>query len=331
MKHICILQLSGATIAGTSVPGKRVELFSLVSQMPEFQGRLTFSFRDRKDIVGGYMMQLTDIVEAAKEIKAAANEGADGVVVIMGTDCMEEGSFGMELLTQEVEIPIVVTGGMCTADMYSPDGPGNLFDAVNVAACDEARGLGVVLVINGWIHSAQYVQKVHPSNRAAFSSEFPLGMVCEGDVSIRTRPTRKQMPWLEVKTDAKRVLLQYCYLGMDGKLFSHVEEDGYDGIVVAGTGGCDVAVPIFDQLEALREKHGTKIPIVIGTRIGKGEPLMTTYGYAVGLPQYINENYLMTGQLDCLKARILLALLLMSECSYEQIRESFRMFYRTFS
>ena len=36
-----------------------------------------------------------------------------------------------------------------------------------------------------------------------------------------------------------------------------------------------------------------------------------------------------TGQLDCLKARMLLILLLMSECTPEQIRESFHMYSRT--
>lgn len=331
MKHIRILLLSGATCTATSTPGEKIDLLQLAQGMPEFAGKLQLSFSDRSDLAGGYMMQPADIVEAAREIRKAADEGANGVVVVMGTDCLEEGSFGMDLLTHDLNLPIVVTGGMCTADMYSADGPGNLFDAVNAAASDQLRGLGVVVVFNGWIHSAQYVQKVHPSNRAAFGSEFPLGMVCEGDVSIRCQPVRRHIPWLDPKGDVKKVLLQTCYLGVDGKVFDHIEADGYDGLVVAGTGGCDVVPPIFDKLEQLRQKHGDRFPIVIGTRIGKGEPLMTTYGYFVGSPSYIAENYLITGQLDCLKARLLLTLLLMSGCTPQQIKDSFRMFYRATS
>ena len=327
MKHI---RVSGATIAGTSIPGKNVDLFQLVRQMPEFTGRLELSFSDRTDLAGGYMMQPKDIAEAAKEIHKAVSDGADGVVIIMGTDCLEEGAFGMDLLTSDLSIPMVVTGGMCTADMYSPDGPGNLYDAVNAAASDQLRDVGVVVVCNGWIHAAEYVQKLHPSNRAAFGSEFPLGTVCEGDISIRCRPVRRQIPWLDPDPDLqKKVLLVTCCLGIDEAAVAHVEEDGYAGLVVAGTGGCDVVPPIFDALEALREKRGDSFPIVIGTRIGKGEPLMTTYGEFVGSPSYIARNYLITGQLDCLKARILLTLLLMSSCTPVQIKEAFRMFYRT--
>lgn len=329
MKHIRILWLGGATIAATNTPGARVDLSEYVRSMEEFEGKYQFSFSERTDVAAGYMMQLTDIVEASREIRKAVREdGADGVVVIMGTDCMEEGSFGMHLLTQDVDAPIVVTGSMRVASARGADGPGNLFDAIHAAASEQLRGLGVVVVLNNWIHSAQYVQKLHPSNVAAFGSEFPIGMVCEGDVSVRTRPVRRSIPWLQVKTGPKDVLLQTCCLGMNAKVFDHIEEDGYDGLVVAGTGGCDVVPPVFDKLEELRAKYGEKFPIVIGTRIGKGEPLMTTYGHFVGSPSYIRRNYLSTGQLDCLKARILLSLLLMSECTPAQIRETFEMFYR---
>lgn len=331
VKHIRVLLLSGATITATSTPGERIDLFALIRSMPQFQNKLRFSFKERADIIAGYMMQPKDIVEAAKEIRQAVREdGADGVVVVMGTDCMEEGSFGFELLLQDVDAPVVVTGGMCTSDMYSADGPANLFDAVSAAASDALRGVGVVVVTNGWIHSAQYVQKLHPTGRFAFQSEFPLGMVIEGYASLRNRPVRRKMPWLNVKsTEPKNVLLQYCYLGVDGKVFDHIEEDGYDGIVVAGTGCCDIVPAIFDKLEALRKKYGDKLPIVIGTRTGKGESPISTYGDFEGSPSYIYKNYLMTGQLDCPKARILLTLLLMSECTPEQIRESFHMYFRS--
>lgn len=329
MKHIRILRLSGATMLNAEYGAPKIDPRELIQAMPEFQDKLQFSYADRSDLAGGYMMQPTDIIEAVKEIQRAAHEDkADGVVVIMGTDCMEEGVFGFDLLTQDVDIPIVVTGGMRTHIMHSPDGSGNLFDAINAAASDQLRGLGVVVVFDGWIHSAQYVQKRHPTGCFAFQSEFPLGMVCEGEVSIRNRPIRRPMPWLAPKGEPKNVLLQYCYLGVDGKVFDHVETDGYDGLVIAGTGGCDVAPSIFDKLEALRQKFGDKLPIVIGTRIGTGEPPTITYGYYVGSPSYIKENYLMTGQLDCLKARILLIFLLMSECTPSQIKQSFQMYYK---
>lgn len=331
MKHIRVLLLGGSTIGNSGKPGERIDLFQLIDSMPEFKGKINFSFLDCTDIVGGYMMQPSDIIEASAEIrKAVREEGADGVVVIMGTDCLEEAAFGFELLAQDIDVPIVITGGMCTADMYTADGPGNLYDAVSAASSDALNGVGVVVVTNNWIHSAQYVQKLHPTGRFAFNSEFPLGMVIEGSVSLRTKPIRRKMPWLNPNKDnKKKVLLQHCYLGVDGNAISRVEEDGYDGIVVAGTGCCDVQPCIFNQLESLRKKYADNFPIVIGTRTGKGEPPITTYGDFVGSPSYIYEHYLMSGQLDCLKSRILLILLLMSDCTPAQIKESFRLYFRS--
>lgn len=333
MKHVRALLLGGSTIAGMvdkdGNPG-RADLAEYIRSMHEFDGNINISIVTREDIVAGYMMQIPDILETVREIRRAIDEDkADGVVVVMGTDCMEEAAFAFETLLQ-TDVPVVVTGAMRIATARGAEGPANLLNAIRAAASDALYGLGVVVILNEWIHSAIYVQKLHPSNCAAFGSEFPIGMVAEGDVSIRTKPVRRKMPWINVRTGVKDVLLQTCYLGMNEKVFNHIEEDGYAGLVVAGTGGCDIAKPVFEKLEELHEKYGDKLPIVVGTRIGKGEPFMVTYGDYRGAPSYYDKaGYLKSGQLDCLKARILLILLLMSECTPEQLHESFRMYSRT--
>lgn len=333
MKHVRALLLGGSTIADqvdASGKRRRTDLAEYIRSMHEFDGNIEISIVAREDIAAGYDMQIPDVLEIVREVRKAIDEDqADGVVIVMGTDCMEEAAFAFETLLQ-TDVPVVVTGAMRVATVRGAEGPANLLNAIRAAASDALSGLGVVVILNEWIHSALYVQKLHPSNCAAFGSEFPIGMVAEGDVSIRTRPIRRKMPWINIKTGIKDVLLQTCYLGMNAKVFDHIEEDGYAGIVVGGTGGCDIAKPVFEKLDALHEKYGDKLPIVVGTRIGKGEPFMVTYGDYKGSPSYFDKTgYLKTGQLDCLKARMLLILLLMSECTPEQIRESFHMYSRT--
>ena len=62
------------------------------------------------------------------------------MVVVQGTDTIEESSFAFELLVDTAK-PIVVTGAMRNATDPGYDGPANLRDAVRCAADPALRGL----------------------------------------------------------------------------------------------------------------------------------------------------------------------------------------------
>ena len=126
----------------------------------------------------------------------------DGVVVVQGTDTLEETAYLLDLLL-DIEQPVVVTGAMRTPSTPGADGPANLIAAVQVAADPAARGLGALVVLSDEIHAAAHVAKTHSSATDAFTSPGfgPIGRVVEGRVHISARPVRQHEP-VDVPPDA---------------------------------------------------------------------------------------------------------------------------------
>lgn len=326
-KHIAILLLGGTIASYTDANGNAVvvDISEYVRRIPAFAG-LDVRVNSFKQL-GGLETTIQDMVEVSEELKRILRQDQpDGIVVVMGTNVMEEAAFAIQVLVQ-TDTPIVFTGAMRVPDACGADGPGNLAAAVAAAASPACKGLGVLVVFNDEIHSADYVQKLHPLNPGAFGSKFMLGYVAEGVASVRVHPVRRPLHWIQVKTGPKDVLLYTSYLGDSGRLLAQAETLGFDGLVIEGTGGGSVPSWVFDHVERMHEK----MPVVIATRTGNGDVMRNTYGYGYGSPKYREEKgYLTTGHIDSRKARILLTLLLMSECTPEQIRESFRIYSRDY-
>ena len=103
MKHVRALLLGGSTIAAqvdaSGKPLGRADLAEYIRSMHEFDGNIEISIVTREDIAAGYGMQIPDILETVREVRRAIDEDkADGVVIVMGTDCMEEAAFAFETL-----------------------------------------------------------------------------------------------------------------------------------------------------------------------------------------------------------------------------------------
>ncbi|WP_130864148.1 asparaginase [Bacilliculturomica massiliensis] len=323
-KHVRVMLLGGTIACRLKDNGESetVDIEDFIHSFCDFDGKIRVSVNSFSKL-GGYDTRISDLLNVAEELKRTVREDdVDGIVVVMGTNVMEEAAFAVNLMVQ-TEIPIVFTGAMRIPQAKGADGPVNVVDAITAAASDSCRDLGVIVVFNNEIHSADYMRKEHTLNCGAITSDFRLGYVAEGAVSIRTRPVRRRMPWIHIKTPPKEVLLYQSYLGDTGKLLDYVEEAGYEGAVIEGTGGGYCALWVFDKIEKLHKS----MPVVMASRIGHGDTMTATYGNEYGMPGYFSTHgYLSAGQLDGRKARILLTVLLMSECSEEQIAESFRMF-----
>lgn len=251
-------------------------------------------------------LTIGDLIDVAKRIEKAFADGADGAVVIQGTDTIEESAFLLDLLVEN-ERPVVVTGAMRGADAPGADGPANLLSAVRVAAAPEARGLGTLVVLNYAIHAARFVQKSHTALPSAFLSPLtgPLGTMIEGRPHFHVRVART--PCLSAGDGPPApVVLVKAAMGEDTRLFAHLANMGYAGVVIEGMGAGHVhadAAPVLGSLAA-------RLPVVLASRVMTGPVFTETYGYPGGEIDLIARGLIPAGALSGLKARLLLSLVL---------------------
>src|SRR5207237_8281938 len=81
-----------------------------------------------------------------------------GVVVTHGSNTVEETAYFLSL-TVKSEKPVVLTAAQRQFTTLSSDSPKNFLQAVRVAAADEARGKGALVVTNDVINAARDVSK----------------------------------------------------------------------------------------------------------------------------------------------------------------------------
>ena len=102
----------------------------------------------------GASLSFGDLFGLADAISGALGDGVAGVVVIQGTDTIEETAYLLDLLVAS-EAPVAVTGAMRNPSLAGPDGPANILAAIRVAASSRARGLGCVVVPDLYIRPAR--------------------------------------------------------------------------------------------------------------------------------------------------------------------------------
>jgi L-asparaginase len=252
---------------------------------------------------------LTDILEVAQLVTRALKDGAGGVVVAHGTDTLEEISFALDVLVNS-EAPVVVTGAMRRPGVPGADGFRNLISAFMVARADTARGLGTLIVFDDTVHSARFVIKGHTNSIASFRSSTigPIGWLSEGDVRIGARPRHQRRIAIRPGAPEPRVGILKVFLGCDGAFVQAIAQLKFDGLVVEGFGGGNVPASLAPELERMSQR----VPVIIASRVGEGEVLRRTYGFAGDGADLLRRGLISGGSLSAGKSQVLLALLLMS-------------------
>ncbi|MBI3745950.1 MAG: asparaginase [Chloroflexi bacterium] len=245
--------------------------------------------------------QLFEIAAAIRT--AAASPSIDGIVVIQGTDVLEETAFFWDLVV-DVGKPIVVTGAMRSASDAAYDGPANLRDAVRVAVTPAFADQGVVTCLAGAVHAADDVTKTHASALDAFQS-LNDGVLAAVDGSVirilRRRGSRRRVA---ASRAAAAVRLVVAGVAMDGAVIDALESIGVDGLVVEATGAGNTSAGV---LEAARRLVDRGVPVVLATRCPAGAA-GTDYAFPGGGATWVRAGALLPGHLTGPKARIALAL-----------------------
>ncbi|MFD7323528.1 asparaginase [Streptomyces sp. NPDC059875] len=252
-------------------------------------------------------LSFEDLTALAHEVRESVAAGS-GVVVVQGTDTLEETAFLLDLLCVTSE-PIVVTGAMRRPDLPGADGPANLAAALAVAADPGCRNLGVLVVLADEIHAARLARKTHTTSVTTFASPGagPLGSVVEGEPRVLLRPTGTSAIHPLRFDPAVRVALVTLTVGDRGELLEAVDSR-FDGLVVAAFGAGHVPTWLVEPLADL----AGRIPVVLASRTGAGATLSRTYRGPGSEYELLHRGLVPAGPLDPAKARLLLHALLSS-------------------
>lgn len=269
---------------------------------------------DSKDMTEDIWLRL-----AGRINELLASEEADGIVVTHGTDTLEETAYFLNLTVQSRK-PVVLVGAMRPATALSADGPMNLWDAVRVAASEEAAGKGVLVVMNGEIHGAREVTKSHTTSVSTFRSPEAgvLGTVPAGEPLFFRAPLRRHTLASEFELaglgELPCVKIIYGHAGDDALFAEAAIKAGAGGIIYAGPGNGSIPRGVEAVLaEAVRQG----LVVVRSSRTGSGTVIAAE-------PSYREAHFVEGGSLNPQKARILLQLALTQTRDPGEIQRMFR-------
>lgn len=303
----CVIVATGGTIASRSQPGTGYSPELTGDEVRQLLPEGEFSnidiTVDNFSRILSQAMTPTDMWRLADRVRRHLSDSrVRGVVVTHGTVVMEESAFLCDLLLAESK-PVVFTGAMIPVNEPSSDGPKNLANSLRVVLSPDAHALGVVVCMNGYVHAARWVRKLHASSVEAFQSANGgvLGYVDELFHCQRRLPTRKTV--LQPEALELRVDLISLASGMDDRFIACSEDQGARGIVIEGLPGKGaVTPPIAAALPRILEKG---IVVVLATRSPFGSVRPSSGG--AGGSYTLNEmGVLMGGSLSGPKIRLLL-------------------------
>ena len=255
---------TGGTIASTvdyrtGAVTAQFDAEDVLRAVPDLAGRANYRGRVVTNILSENMTptvwrDLADTV--AEEIRA----GADGVVVMHGTDTMQFSASALSYML-DTPVPIVFTGSQRSADRPSSDNVMNAVCAVEAAKADAAEVLVCMHASTSddacALHRGTRVRKNHTSRRDAFETvgAEPLGTVdydAEA-VEFRREYAERDAVDLDVGLELNESvdLLKFTP-GLDTERYAEMLRSAdLDGLVVEGTGLGHVHTDLIPVLEGL--------------------------------------------------------------------------------
>ncbi|HYZ40394.1 MAG TPA: asparaginase [Stellaceae bacterium] len=298
--------------------GQKLTCEALLHRFPETRlvaDPMPVTFRQ----VGSTDIGPKDWIEIRALIHRMAGEqpAVAGFVIPHGTATLEETAFFLNLTLATAQ-PVVLVGAQRPASALGTDAGMNLVNALRVAGSCEARGKGVLVVLNDEIHAARDVVKTSTYRLQTFRSiDFgALGHVDGDGIHFYRAPLGVHMPdapFARLDLGAlPRVDIVYSYAGADAALIDAAVAAGARGLVSAGFAP---GSPTPEQRAAFERATKSGVVIVQCSRAtGRVAPR-----------RRLRESGIVAGEdFSPQKARILLMLALATTSDVAEIQQAFR-------
>jgi L-asparaginase len=323
--HIVILA-TGGTIAGAAATSTQaaytsgaVTIDAMIAAVP--------GIKDMADIkgeqisnVGSQDMSFDIMLKLAKRInELMKSSDVDGIVITHGTDTMEETAFFLNLVVKG-DKPVVMVGSMRPSTAVSADGPLNLYNGVGVAIDPNAKGRGVLVVMNDWIHAAHSLTKTSTTAIQTFMSPLRgiVGVANYSKNDFYNTPQWKHTSASEFDVNGvdklPRVDIVFACADMPADLITASVTNGAKGIVIAGVGNGNMNK---SSLEAAANAAKKGVIVVRSSRVPTG---------SVGRNVEVNDDefgFIASDELNPQKARLLLSLALLKSRSKTELQNLF--------
>lgn len=287
----------------------RVTPKELLDDLPELKTLANIDATEISNIgSGGMTAQLQ--LKLAKSINAAlAKPDVAGAVVTHGTGTLEETAYFLNLVVKS-EKPVVVVGAMRPFTAVSRDGPFNLYNAVRVATSPQARGLGVLIMLNDEINAARDTTKTNTYRMETFVARDlgPLGYADSDRIVFYRKPIYRHTAKSEFDVSGlatlPRVDVTYAYQESDAVAIDAFVAAGAKGVVL--TGG---------NADAVKRGQAKGVVFVQSDRKGAGR--------VVTSERQMERGIVTSDNLPPHKARVLLRLALTKTTDPKEIQRIF--------
>ena len=216
-------------------------------------------------------------ITLAKAIGEEIRRGVDGIVIGHGTDTMHHTAAALTFMVQNPPVPIIMVGSQRSSDRPSSDAALNLVHSTTAASRSEIAEVMVCMFgptsdEYALLHSGTRVRKMHSSYRSTFRTigDIPRARV-EGERIIpmcKTFNHRRRDRDVTIKPFfEEKVSIVYYYPNMQPDIIDSLVENGYRGIVIAGTGLGHVNKPLYPAIERATRK-GVAVYMTVQTLWG---------------------------------------------------------------
>jgi glutamyl-tRNA(Gln) amidotransferase subunit D len=260
---------TGGTIASTvdyrtGAVTAQFDAEDVLRAVPELAGRANYRGRVVANILSENMTP-TIWQDLAEAVHDEIERGADGVVVMHGTDTMQYTAAALSFMLDS-SVPVVLTGSQRSADRPSSDNVMNAVCAVEAATADHSEVLVCMHETESddfcALHRGTRVRKNHTSRRNAFDTvgAKPIGRVewKTDDVSFRREIAERGEGTDDLAAGLETGVKLVKFVPGTGTAFLDAANDA-SGIILEGTGLGHVNTEWIDELEKLVDDGTTVV------------------------------------------------------------------------